>query len=147
MSLEIEHTLASDGSVLVTMSGRVDTLSGRDFGQEIDRIHAEHPNARLILDFARVELMTSMGLRELLKMKRKHYDLLLSNVNRDVYTVLKMTGMTDILEVEKAFAHLSTAGCKLIGKGANGEVYRLDEETVVKVFTRNPNLDDILNER
>lgn len=34
----------------------------------------------------------------------------------------------------KPLREISTEGCELLGKGGNGAVYRLDEETIVKVY-------------
>jgi len=35
---------------------------------------------------------------------------------------------------EKPMREISVEGCKLLGKGGNGAVYRLDDETIVKVY-------------
>jgi uncharacterized protein (TIGR02172 family) len=56
------------------------------------------------------------------------------NVSREVYEIFETTGFTELLEVKKAFRSVSVEGCELIGKGGNGAVYRLDEETIVKVY-------------
>lgn len=49
---------------------------------------------------------------------------------------------TDNINVPKAskpMREISVEGCEVIGKGGNGIVYRLDPETIVKVYfgTRN----------
>ncbi len=36
--------------------------------------------------------------------------------------------------VEKPMREVSVEGCELLGKGGNGAVYRLDDETIVKVY-------------
>ena len=36
----------------------------------------------------------------------------------------------------KPMREVSVEGCELLGKGGNGAVYRLDEETIVKVYGR-----------
>ena len=35
---------------------------------------------------------------------------------------------------DKPMREISVEGCELLGKGGNGAVYRLDEETIVKVY-------------
>ncbi len=51
---------------------------------------------------------------------------------------------------EKARFHkykeISVEGCKLIGKGAKGEVYRYDDELVIKVFNENNKYKDVEKE-
>ena len=41
---------------------------------------------------------------------------------------------------EKPMREISVEGCEVLGKGGNGAVYRLDDETIVKVYfsRRNP---------
>ncbi len=40
----------------------------------------------------------------------------------------------DNTKKEKAMREISIDGCEIIGKGGNGAVYRLDDETIVKVY-------------
>ncbi|WP_408070556.1 phosphotransferase family protein [Butyrivibrio sp. JL13D10] len=40
----------------------------------------------------------------------------------------------DNIKKEKPMREISIEGCELIGKGGNGAVYRLDDETIVKVY-------------
>lgn len=47
----------------------------------------------------------------------------------------------------KKYYEVSIEGCKLIGKGAKGEVYRYDEELVLKVYNEKNQYKDIERER
>ncbi|MBQ6757105.1 MAG: phosphotransferase [Oscillospiraceae bacterium] len=40
----------------------------------------------------------------------------------------------DEIKKDKPLREVSVEGCELLGKGGNGAVYRLDEETIVKVY-------------
>lgn len=46
----------------------------------------------------------------------------------------------------KKYREVSLDGCKLIGKGAKGEVYRYDDELVIKVFNENNTYHDVEQE-
>ncbi|ETP73253.1 guanosine polyphosphate synthetase/pyrophosphohydrolase [Lachnospiraceae bacterium JC7] len=46
----------------------------------------------------------------------------------------------------KKYREVSIDGCKLIGKGAKGEVYRYDDELVIKVFNENNTYRDVEQE-
>ncbi len=49
---------------------------------------------------------------------------------------------------EKPLREVSVEGCELLGKGGNGAVYRLDDETILKVyFGRRNSLDKIRKSR
>jgi uncharacterized protein (TIGR02172 family) len=64
-----------------------------------------------------------------------------------VYNILDMTGFTDMMEVEKAYRVFSVEGCEVIGQGANGKVYRIDRDTIVKVYLNPDALPEIHRER
>ncbi|HAU99820.1 MAG: HD domain-containing protein [Lachnospiraceae bacterium] len=46
----------------------------------------------------------------------------------------------------RKYREISVEGCKLIGKGAKGEVYRYDDELVIKVFNENNKYKDVEKE-
>ena len=58
-----------------------------------------------------------------------------------------MTGFTEMMPVEKAYRVFSIEGCEVIGRGANGTVYRIDQDTVVKVYHSADCLPDVQRER
>lgn len=106
-----------------------------------------HDISSVILDCTDLEYISSAGLRIVLRIKKSYDNLKAINVSNEVYDVFQVTGFSEMMEVEKAYRTLSVEGCEVIGQGANGIVYRYDEDTIVKVF-RNPNaLDEIKRER
>jgi predicted Ser/Thr protein kinase len=58
-----------------------------------------------------------------------------------------MTGFSEMIPVEKAYRVLSVEGCEAIGQGANGKVYRIDADTIIKVYNNPDSLPDIKRER
>ena len=48
---------------------------------------------------------------------------------------------------EKKMRELSVAGCEMIGEGAVGKVYRLDDETIIKVFAPGVPLEVVREEK
>ena len=69
------------------------------------------------------------------------------NVSRDVYDILETTGFTELLEVKKALREVSVEGCELIGAGGYGKVYRIDPETIVKIYNPGISLEFVEQER
>ena len=51
----------------------------------------------------------------------------------------KQLGNDKAIEAPKQMREISIEGCELLGRGGNGEVYRLDSETIVKVYYGNRN--------
>lgn len=86
------------------------------------------------IDASGLEYISSAGLRVLLKLTKTVGEVTICNVRPEVYEILDVTGFTGILTVKKALREVSIEGCELIGKGATASVYRLDGDTIVKVF-------------
>ena len=136
-----------DGRILLKLSGRIDSGNASQVEQEIMEIAQEAPAAAVTIDAEGLEYISSAGLRILLRIKKGHPDLTISGVNSEVYEILDMTGFTQMMTVEKAYRVVSTEGCEVIGQGANGTIYRIDQDNVVKVYNNADALEEIQHER
>ena len=134
-------------TMVIALSGTIDSVSAPDVDRTIhEALTADTPEA-LILDLEKLVYITSAGLRVILRLKQEIADTRLINVSSEVYGVLEMTGFTELMPVEKAYRVVSVEGCEIIGHGANGKVYRISPDTIVKVY-RNPDaLPEIHRER
>lgn len=121
------------------IKGRIDSTNAPAFEKEI---MAALPKE---LDAEKLEYISSAGLRVLLKLQKAVGEVLVINVSAEVYEILDMTGFTSILKVKKALREISVEGCELIGQGGYGKVYRLDDETIAKVY--NPGISEEFVER
>ena len=70
----------------------------------------------------------------------------MENVTPEVFDILDMTGFTQLLTVRKALRQVSVEGLTEIGHGQNGHIYRMDPDTIVKVFNANIDYSMIQNE-
>ncbi|MBR0232788.1 MAG: phosphotransferase, partial [Synergistaceae bacterium] len=86
---------------------------------------------------AKLEYISSSGLRLLLLLKKQCPDFRIINVSRDVDEILRMTGFDTLLTIERALREISVEGCPCIGRGQYGEAYRLDRDSIVKLFAPN----------
>lgn len=137
-----------NGDVLIVcLSGRIDASNAAEIEQEVMAVRAEAADAATVIDAEHLEYISSAGLRILLRLRKTEPDLTLINVSPEVYEILDMTGFTEMMTVKKAYRQLSVDGCEIIGRGANGAVYRYDAETIVKVYLNADALPDIQRER
>lgn len=137
-----------DNNVLtVFLEGRVDSGNATQTGVEVDEIRANNPHDAIVIDAENLEYISSAGLRVILHVRKEEPTLKIINVSSEVYEILEMTGFTEMLTVEKGYRHLSVEGCEVIGQGANGKVYRLDPDTIIKVYFNPDALPDIHRER
>ena len=138
---------STDECVIIALSGRIDSTNAAEAEKEAASILTGKMDLPVILDLAELEYISSAGLRSILHLRKNKPELRLINVNSEVYEILDMTGFTQMMTVEKAYRVVSIEGCEEIGRGANGSIYRIDKDNVVKVY-RNPDaLEDIQHER
>ena len=129
------------------ISGRIDSNNAKQFEDELLAAVGENKDA-VAIDAADAEYISSAGLRVFLKLKKSiNGDVSVINVSNDLYDIFDVTGFTNILRVTKKLREVSVEGCEVIGEGANGKVYRIDEETIIKVFAPNVSLDIVKEER
>ena len=124
-----------DDRLIIRLAGRIHSVNAEQTGSEIDRILAEHPGKTLCLDAEKLEYISSSGLRILIRLcKSLPEKLMIRNVPAEIYDIFSVSGLTSIMQIEKKRRQISVAGCEVLGEGAFGTVYRLDEDTVVKVY-------------
>ena len=136
-----------DDQLTVEISGRIDSGNAGDVEEELGRLTQDYEGPELIVDVKDLDYISSAGLRILLRLLKKHKKLRIVNASTEIYEILEMTGFTEMMEVEKAYRELSVEGCEVIGSGANGKVYRYNDELVVKVYKDANALEDIQSER
>ena len=131
----------------IELKGRIDSNNASQVEKSIlDRLDGKRGEP-VVLDASALEYISSAGLRVILRVKKICPDLRIVNVNSEVYEILDMTGFTEMMTVEKAYRVVSLDGCEEIGRGANGSIYRIDQDNVIKVYNNADALDDIRHER
>lgn len=135
------------GVLTVFLRGHIDSNNASDVEREIAQVRASAETDRLLLDAGALEYISSAGLRVILRLRKQEPDLRIENVSPEVYEIFDMTGFTEMMEIQKAYRQLSVEGCEVIGQGANGMVYRIDTDTIVKVYRNPDSLPEIHRER
>lgn len=126
----------SDNLLTLFFEGELNSYNADVMEKEVDEVLSSSKFQTLNLDFAKLHYISSAGLRIILKIKQKHDDSHVINANLDVYDVLQMTGFTNIMDVKKAMREMSVEGAEIIGEGFFSTVYRIDKDTIIKVFNR-----------
>ena len=144
MNIDIRH---EGNSVTLILAGRLDTATSAKASADIERALATVPViSRLTCDAGQLEYISSSGLRILLSLAKRYKDFRITEVQSLVYEVLDTTGFTKIMTVERALRQLSVEGCEVIGVGGVGTVYRLDGDTIIKVFREGTTIEEVRRE-
>ena len=131
----------------IELKGRIDSNNASQVEERIRGELQGFAGGELTMDAAELAYISSAGLRVLLRLRKQYADMRIINVNSEVYEILDMTGFTEMMPVEKAYRVVSVEGCEEIGRGANGTIYRIDQDNVVKVYNNADALADIQHER
>lgn len=131
---------------IINLSGRIDSSNAAKVEKKINE-QIGNDCEELELDASELEYISSAGLRVILRLKKANATTKVINCMPEVYEIFDMTGFTEMMDISKAYRKLSVDGCEVIGEGANGLVYRIDADTIIKVYKNPDSLDEIHNER
>lgn len=136
-----------NGKLTVFLEGHVDSVNAAQIESEINAEIAKCAPSSATFDCVKLDYISSAGLRIVLRVKKAIPDTELINVSPEVYEIFDMTGFTEMMDIHKAYRTISVEGCEVIGQGANGKVYRIDPDTIVKVYLNPDALPEIHRER
>lgn len=146
--MEIKLIENTEKKLTIGVSGEVTTLDATEFKSSILSFRENNPTGLLTFDFDELEYISSAGLRVimmLLKSEKEKFHII--NTSDEVFDTLYVTGFTGKIDIRKRIRKISIDGAKLIGKGANGDVMRLNADTVIKVYHPGTSIDVINREQ
>lgn len=136
-----------NGILTIFASGRIDSTNAPAVEAQIEEQRSANPHTGIVLDIDALEYISSAGLRVILRLRKSEPSLKVENASSDVFEVFEITGFSEMIPITKAYRKISVEGCEVIGQGANGKVYRIDPDTIVKVYMNSDALPDIHRER
>ena len=134
--------------MIFDIEGKIDSNNAPVWEEKLLKIVDENKEDDIVLDAAGLSYISSAGLRVLMK-ARKAAGRIISviNLSSEVYEIFETTGFTDLLDVSRKPREISLEGCEIIGKGFYGTVYRINEDTIVKMYDSPDAITMIKNEK
>ncbi len=145
--MEIVTSKLIENTLYIYLHGRIDSTNAASVEVMLEKAKEGVNYETIIIDVDDLEYLSSAGLRIILRMLKGCPTLKIINASSEVYEIFEMTGFTEMLPIQKAYRKFSVDGCEVVGQGANGIVYRLDEDTIVKAYFKPDCLPDIQRER
>ena len=136
----------SEDKLTLYLEGELNSYNADGVEKEIDATLKDKKFKTLVLDLENLRYISSAGLRIVLKIKQKYDDVSIINTSLEVYDIFQMTGFTNIISVKKALKRVYISGAEVIGEGFFSTVYRVDKDTIIKVFNRVSDPDQIERE-
>ncbi|MCR4951527.1 MAG: anti-sigma factor antagonist [Solobacterium sp.] len=134
-------------TIEITLNGRIDSNNAAAAETDIMAQLGGNADVPVVVNAENLEYISSAGLRVLLRVRKVNPHVTITNVSSEIFEILEMTGFTELMTVEKAYRVVDVTGCEEIGRGANGSIYRIDQDNVVKVYNNADALEDIQHER
>ena len=102
----MERTAEKSGNIVtLKLCGRMDAGNSERVKRELFSELTDKEPDSVILDAEDLSHVSNAGLRIFLQMLKICPDISMINVRPEVYEVLEMTGLTEMMTVEKAFSH------------------------------------------
>ncbi len=131
---------------IIKLNGRIDSNNVLELENNILN-EINNYDGEIILDAEGLEYIASAGLRMILKIKKKNDKTKVINCNTDIYEIFEMTGFSQMMDISKKIRTISIDGCEVLGEGFYGTVYRINPETIVKVYKRLDSPDMVMREK
>ncbi len=93
--------LDTNASLNIEVEGSIDTLTAQEFEKEITKVL--EGVKKLVLDFSKVDYVSSAGLRAILGLNSQmetQGEMVIRNIVESVRDVFEMTGFDDLLNIE-----------------------------------------------
>ena len=105
---------------IIELSGRIDS---NYIEKEEDKIldSIKNHKGEITLDASKLEYISSVGLRMVLKIKKMNDNTKIINCNSEIYEIFEMTGFTEMMDISKTFRTISINNCEEIGNGFYGK--------------------------
>ena len=122
--------------LVLYFKGELNSANADDIEKECLDIIEKQEFESIVLDFNDLVYISSAGLRILLRLKQTYQNVTVEQVSLEVYDILQMTGFTNIIQCTKKLNEVSVENAQVIGEGFFSTVYRINKDTIIKVFNR-----------
>ena len=130
------RTTLENNVITVYLGGEINSYNADNIEKEILETLKNQSFQKVILDFSSVTYISSAGLRIILKLKQMYNDISIVETTLEVYDIFSMTGFTNIMDIKKGLKRVYLSGAEIVGDGYYSTVYRIDKDTIIKVFNR-----------
>ena len=139
-------TTLENNVLTLYLGGEINSYNADNIEREITDIVGKQKFEKLVLDFSSVTYISSAGLRIMLKLKQQYANFQIVETSLEVYDIFSMTGFASIMDIKKGLKKVYLSGAEVVGDGYYSTVYRVDKDTIIKVFNRVSDQDQIERE-
>ena len=138
--------LIENNVLTLYLEGELNSYNADNVEKEIMAVLEGKTFDKLVLNFSRISYISSAGLRTVLKLKQLYDNFSIVETSLEVYDIFQMTGFVNIMDIKKGLKRVYLSGAEVIGDGYYSTVYRVDKDTIIKVFNRTSDPEQIERE-
>lgn len=127
------------------LKGEIDSFNAKEFEEDLLKDFEE--NGELLLDASQLEYMSSSGIRALVKLSRLQGEIRIDNVNDAMFSIFYSSGLTEIFEINREMVKMENNNWDVAGVGASGTVYKINNDTAIKVYKEGTKFEYVNQER
>ena len=134
-------------NLIIYLEDNITKENSSSLGKLILDTATKTPQLLLKFDLSNLNGISSAGIHMLINIKnslKNQPNIKLENVTEDIYNIFNTTGLTELFDIEQEYKKFKMDNLEQVGKGANSKVLKLDEDKVIKVFSKNSNLDIVI---
>ena len=100
MSSLIVHVMHEPEGLSFVLDGKIDASNAGNFRDAVSAALSGHPEEKIVFDCGKLVYISSLGLRELLRLRKAHKGTMnLVNVRHEVRSILEISGFSQIFDV------------------------------------------------
>ena len=138
---------AEDRSYVCRLTGQLTGVRNILFRQIIELFYKMHGDVLVVFDCGTLAWIDQEGIRVLADLKAAGRRFLLKNPSADCTVLFLIEGLAAFLEEKNKLPQIDLSGCEKINEGANGVIYRVNDEVVAKTFKKEPDYYDLVRQR
>ncbi|MCR5788789.1 MAG: phosphotransferase [Lachnospiraceae bacterium] len=131
-------------TLYVTFAGRIDSLTTQGLDRKISFALEGHVNPSCVVDAEKLGYISSAGIRILIGLAGQCRDMKIVGVSMDVYDIFSMTGLTNLVSVERRIRKIrQPVPGMLLSREKEADIYRDTEDLVIKIFHPEISLEEV----
>ena len=83
------------------LEGELNSYNAEDIEKEIDGILEKNDVSKVVLDLAKLDYLSSAGIRIIIRLKQRYADTSLVRVQDSIYEIFEMVGLPELLKIER----------------------------------------------
>lgn len=126
------------------LAERIDATSRQELEEKLAKALEGRENVSILIDADKLNYISSAGIRVLVNLRKVSRDMRIFRVSQEIYDTLVVTGITDMIPVERRIREINApSGELLIRKEADGDIYRWEEDQVVKIYHADVSFEEV----